>query len=57
MENMVEMLTKAEYLISYGATRYVAEEYINDYWDDNISREENRNRFLEYMNDLDVELW
>lgn len=49
-------LTKAEYLISHGATRYIAEEYINDYWDDDISREENLDKFLAQMFCLGIEI-
>lgn len=56
MKPQKEELTKIEYLISHGATRYTAEEYINDHWDDDISREDNLDRFIEYMKDLGIEL-
>lgn len=42
-------------LMEYGATRYVAEEFLNlCLWDDEISEMDNLSRFQAYFDEMDV---
>lgn len=42
-------------LMEYGATRYVAEEYLSlSLWDNEISDADNLSRFQTYLNELNV---
>lgn len=42
-------------LMEYGATRYVAEEYLNlSLWDNKISDTDNLSQFQAYLNEMNV---
>ena len=54
-ENNQQAEQPIDILMMYGATRYVAEEYINlCLWDNELSNDDNLNLFQSYLDEMNV---